>query len=180
MTIPQHRNCKQVFLTTRFMYRQPLTQVLDTGTCGSDDSTVVVLNANKIFLLLLPEINLIRTGSSCSSTYWRCEKGLLAGTLGAGPEAGVLGWGRVTMEREVSAGEVRRWGGTRRSWTFRTQAAAFTVTAAVAAARRRRWRHLQHLGHSIHTCHSNRQIITAHQCWYIPRYYPVISLKRKT
>jgi len=94
--------------------------------------------------------------TSCRTYRW-CEESLLTGWLGAGPEAGVMGWDGVRMEWEVSTGEVRRGGWTWWSGTFRTPAAAFTVTAAVAAAGRRcRW-HLQHLRHSIHTCHSNRQ-----------------------
>ena len=98
--------------------------------------------------------------TSCSTYRW-CEESLLVGWLGAGPEAGVMTGGRVSVEWEVSAGEVRRGWRTRWSWTFWTQAAAFAVTAAVAAAGRWRWWHLQHLRHSIHTCHNQQQKLTA-------------------
>ena len=98
--------------------------------------------------------------TSCS-TYWWCEESLLAGWLGAGPEAGVMmGWAGMSVEWQVCTGEVRWWRWTRWSWTFRWQTAAFTVTAAVAAAGRRCRRHLQRLTQSIYICHSHQQKLT--------------------
>ena len=91
-------------------------------------------------------------------TYWRREQ---SGGVGTGPEAGMMG---RSVEWQVRAGEVRRWGWTWWRGTLRTQAAAFTVAAAAAAWRRCWW----HIRHSVHTCHSNQyKLLTATITEYI-------------